>query len=217
MTRNKSLRRMAALLLCAFLCLGTVLGTAYAADVESSPSGISIEIMLPVDWANTSAAAKVCVTDEAGGGFASVEARIDRSGSWRDITDSLERRENRYYGEIDISDNCTVYIRVTGHNGEVYENFRHLVCFDRTPPTVKASVSGDVLRAEASDDISGLAQITVAGKCYTNLTGGTLDVPLKNLGASEYIPIQAADKAGNYSQTVQVKNPNYQAPTASQT
>lgn len=65
-------------------------------------------------------------------------------------------------------------------------------------------------------DRPGVAQITVGGKCYTNLTGNAVDVPLKDLGTSEQIPVQAADKAGNYSQTYQVKNPNYKAPAASQ-
>ena len=52
MTRRKPLQRMAALLLCVFLCLGaafSMMGAAYAANVE--PSGITIEIMLPADWA----------------------------------------------------------------------------------------------------------------------------------------------------------------------
>lgn len=216
MRRKTSLRRTAALLLCVFLCLGAVMGAAYAADVEPPPSGISIEILLPADWASTSAAAKVCVTDETCGGFASVEVRIDRSGSWRDITASLEQRENRSYGAVNITGNCTVYVRVTGHDGKVYENSRYMECFDHSPPTVKASISGNVLRVEASDDLSGLAHITVDGKCYTNLTSGILEVPLKDLGTAGQISVQAADKAGNYSQTVQVKNPNYQAPTASQ-
>lgn len=218
MTRRKPLQRTVALLLCVFLCLGTafsMMGAAYAADVEPSASGVTIEIMLPVDWASTSAAAKVCVTDQTGGGFASVEVRIDR-GDWQNITSSLERRDSRYYGTVDITANCTVYVRVTGRDGQVYENSRYMECFDTTPPTLKASVSGNVLRVEASDDLSGVAQITVGGKCYTNLTGKTLDVPLKDLGTAEQISVQAADKVGNRSQTVQVKNPNYKAPAASQ-
>lgn len=220
MTRRKPLHRMAALLLCVFLCLGaafSMMGAAYAADVELPASGITIEIMLPADWASTSAAAKVCVTDETGGGFASVEVRIDRSGSWKNITASLEQRGSRYYGTVDMTANCTVYVRVTGHDGEVYENSRYMECFDTTPPTLRASISGNVLKVEISDDLSGVAQITVDGKCYTGLTNGTLDIPLKDLGTSEHISVQAADKAGNRSQTVQVKNPNYTAPTASQT
>lgn len=213
MTRRKPLQRTVALLLCVFLCLGTafsMMGAAYAAD-----SPITIEIMLPADWASTSTAAKVCVTDQTGGGFASAEVRIDRGG-WQNITASLERRDSRYYGTVDITANCTVYVRVTSHDGQVYENSRYMECFDTTPPTVRASVSGNVLRVEASDNLSGVAQITVGGKCYTNLTGNAVDVPLKDLGTSEQIPVQAADKAGNYSQTYQVKNPNYKAPAASQ-
>ena len=61
-----------------------------------------------------------------------------------------------------------------------------------------------------------MAQITVGGKCYTNLTGNAVEIPLKDLGTSEKITVQAADKAGNYSQTYQVKNPNYKAPAANQ-
>lgn len=218
MTRRKPLQRTVALLLCVFLCLGTafsMMGAAYAADMEPSASGVTIEIMLPVDWASTSAAAKVCVTDQTGGGFASAEVRVDRGG-WQNITASLERRDSRYYGTVDITANCTVYVRVTGHDGQVYENSRYMECFDTTPPTLRASISGNVLRVEAADDLSGVAQITVGGKCYTNLTGNAVDVPLKDLGTSEQISVQAADKAGNHSQTYQVKNPNYKAPVDSQ-
>ena len=89
-------------------------------------------------------------------------------------------------------------------------------CFDTTPPTLRASVSGDALRVEAADDLSGVAHITVNGTCYPNLTGNAVDVPLKDLGTSEQITVQAADKAGNYSRTYQVKNPNYKAPATSQ-
>ena len=218
MTGRKILHRMAALLLCAFLCLGMALSTmavAYATDQEQPASSVAIEIMLPADWASVSAAAKVCVTDQTGSGFASVEVRIDRGGSWRDITASLEQRQDRYYGVVDITDNCTVYVRVTGHDGEVYENSRYMECFDRTPPTVRTSISGNALRVEASDDLSGVAQITVNGKGYADLSGGTLEVPLKDLGTAEKISVQAADRAGNKSQTAQVTNPNYQAPSGS--
>lgn len=218
MTGRKILHRMAALLLCAFLCLGMALSTmavAYATDQEQPASSVAIEIMLPADWASVSAAAKVCVTDQTGSGFASVEVRIDRGGSWRDITASLEQRQDRYYGVVDITDNCTVYVRVTGHDGEVYENSRYMECFDRTPPTVRTSISGNALRVESSDDLSGVAQITVNGKGYADLSGGTLEVPLKDLGTAEKISVQAADRAGNKSQTAQVTNPNYQAPSGS--
>ena len=40
-------------------------------------------------------------------------------------------------------------------------------------------------------------------------------MPLKDLGTAEKISAQAADRAGNKSQTAQVTNPNYQAPSGS--
>ncbi|WP_300447412.1 DUF4366 domain-containing protein [uncultured Oscillibacter sp.] len=43
-----------------------------------------------------------------------------------------------------------------------------------------------------------------------------MEIPLKDLGTGQQITVQAADHAGNYSQTYQVKNPNYKAPAASQ-
>lgn len=55
MTGRKILHRMAALLLCAFLCLGMALSTmavAYATDQEQPASSVAIEIMLPV-WSVT--------------------------------------------------------------------------------------------------------------------------------------------------------------------
>ena len=215
MTRRKTLQRTVALLLCVFLCLGaafSMMGAANAANAEPSASGVTIEIMLPVDWASTSAAARVCVTDDTGGGFASVEARIDRDGSWRNITAGLERRDNRYYGVIDITSNCTIYVRVTGYDGEVYENSRYMECFDRTAPTLRASIDGRLLRAEASDDLSGVTAIYIDGEKYDDLTNGTLDVPLRDLpGDYEQLSVQAVDAAGNKSKIVQIKNPNYQA------
>jgi len=216
MTRKNYRQRTVALLLCVFLCIGTafsMIGTAHAADLPAS--GITIEIMLPTDWASDTAAAKVCVTDETGGGFASVEVKTNRSSTWQDITTRLEPHENRYYGVIDIDKNCTVYVRVTGHDGQVYENSRYMECFDRTPPTVRASVNGENLLVEANDDLSGVAQITVGGKNYTNLSDGMLYVPLKNWENSETISVQAEDHAGNRSQPVQIKNPDYKTPAAS--
>ena len=96
MTKRTPLHRTAALLLCVLLCLRmavSMMDAAHAADVELPASGVAIEIMLPTDWASTRATAKICVTDKTGGGFASAEVRIDRNGSWRDITASLEHQQ----------------------------------------------------------------------------------------------------------------------------
>lgn len=175
-------------------------------------SNLSIKITPPSGWATGSAAAEFRITDEAGNGFALVQVKIEKNGQWRDVTDSLKQNENRWYGEIDLSENCTVYVCATGHDGKVYEKSRYIECFDRTAPTLRASMDGRLLRAEAKDDLSGVAAIYIDGEKYTDLTNGTLDVPLRDLPDDyEQLSVQAVDAAGNKSKIVQVKNPNYQA------
>ena len=141
-----------------------------------------------------------------------MQVKIEKNGQWRDVTDNLNQRDNRWYGEIDLSENCTVYVCVTGHDGKVYEKSRYIECFDRTAPTLRASIDGRLLRAEASDDLSGVTAIYIDGEKYDDLTNGTLDVPLRDLpGDYEQLSVQAVDAAGNKSKIVQIKNPNYQA------
>ena len=209
--KAKPLKRMAALLLCVVLCIAAaipLMGAAYAADAE--PSGVEIEIGLPSDWAVQRAAARICVADHTGCGIAAVEARTDRNGAWQDITGSMAWRDGIFYGEVALYENCTVYIRVTGGNGQVYEDARYIECFDRTPPVLHARISGDRLLVEATDDLSGVTEISVDGKRYTGLSNGTLDYPLSKVSAStQQIVVKAVDYAGN-QQSTQIKNPNYQ-------
>lgn len=206
------LKRTTALLLCLILSSGVMLpaGAAYAADADA----ITAQILLPEDRSAQSTFAKICIIDEAGNGFSSVQVKAG-DGSWKDITNDLERRDSRCYGVVNISDNCTVYVRVTGQDGKIYENSRYIECFDRTPPTVKGHISGDTLKAECSDDLSGVTEVLVAGESYTYPANGTLSVPLKDIGSVAQISLQAADRAGNTSQPVSIKNTCYQKPAAS--
>lgn len=198
-------RRMAALLLCALLYIG-MMGAAYAADETAPVSDISIQISLPSDWAADSAAVKFTITDKNGAGFASAQAKTDLDGDWKDVTNQLEQWDSRHIGQVSISDNCTVYVSVTGHDGKVYEESRYIECFDHTAPTVRVSISGQLLRIEATDSQSGVTEISAGGKKYTNLSSGKLDLPLKDF-TSEQISVQAMDKAGNKSRPVQIENP----------
>ena len=95
--KTKSLRRMVALLLCVFLCLGaafSMMGAAYAAEVE--PSGIKVEITKPPNRTSGSADVGYCITDTAGNGFASAKIKVGLDGEWQDVTGNLERWEDRY-------------------------------------------------------------------------------------------------------------------------
>ncbi len=206
------------------ICRTDLNGCTGKAPAPIPASNLSIRITPPSGWATGSAAAEFRITDEAGSGFALVQVKIEKNGQWRDVTDSLKQNENRWYGEIDLSENCTVYVCATGHDGKAYEKSRYIECFDRTAPTLRASMDGRLLRAEAKDDLSGVAAIYIDGEKYTDLTNGTLDVPLRDLPDDyEQLSVQAVDAAGNKSKIVQVKNPNYQAedskqkPSASQT
>nr|WP_166545226.1 DUF4366 domain-containing protein [Anaerotruncus sp. 1XD42-93] len=194
------------------ICRTDLTGCTGKAPAPIPASNLSIKITPPSGWATGSAAAEFCITDEAGSGFTLVQVKIEKNGQWRDVTDSLKHRDNRWYGEIDLSENCTVYVCATGHDGKVYEKSRYMECFDRTAPTLRASMDGRLLRAEAKDDLSGVAAIYIDGEKYTDLTNGTLDVPLRDLPDDyEQLSVQAVDAAGNKSKIVQVKNPNYQA------
>lgn len=221
--RTKSLQRMAAVLLCVFLCLGTAfftMSTASAAELEDAASavepdeppadtlppvfGVDIALTPPEGWTQTSANVALCVTDETGGGFASVEVRTGEDEVWLDITDSLEQTESGYRGTMQVTENGTFFVRVTGLNGEVTEKSCAVECFDTTAPDLQASIVEGILHLEATDDLSGVAQITVGGASFAY---GTAEIPLDELGTSELIPIQAVDYAGNRSQVVMVVSP----------
>lgn len=199
------------------ICRADLTGCTGKAPAPVPASNLSIKITPPSGWATGSATAEFRITDEAGNGFALVQVKIEKNGQWRDVTDNLNQRDNRWYGEIDLSENCTVYVCVTGHDGKVYEKSRYIECFDRTAPTLRASIDGRLLRAEAGDDLSGVAAIYIDGEKYADLTNGTLDVPLRDLPDDyEQLSVQAVDAAGNKSKIVQVKNPNYQAEDSKQ-
>ena len=174
------------------ICRADLTGCTGKAPAPIPASNLSIKITPPSGWATGSAAAEFRITDENGNGFALVQVKIEKNGQWRDVTDSLKQNENRWYGEIDLSENCTVYVCATGHDGKVYEKSRYMECFDRTAPTLRASMDGRLLRAEAKDDLSGVAAIYIDGEKYTDLTKGTLDVPLRDLPDDyEQLSVQA--------------------------
>lgn len=178
---------------------------------DTAASDLSLRISPPSGWATKSAMATVRITDLSGNGFKSAQVRIDKNGHWQDITDELEEKEGRYSCRVELSENGTLYLSAAGYDGKVYEKSRYIECFDRTAPTLRASSDGKLLRAEADDALSGVAAITIDGKAYTELSNGTLDIPLSELdGSFAQFSIQAVDNAGNKSKAVLFKNPAYQ-------
>lgn len=218
----KLLSRVIPPLLCASLCACAAAPAASAVPAASvaslsayveAASSITLELEAPTDWSQDSAEVGITVTDSSGSGFASAEVKVGRDGSWQDITDSLRQSGSRYNGTVEVSDNGTVAVKVTGHDGTVYEQSCDVACLDRTAPTVRAVVDGGKLCIEARDNRSGIASILVDGKEYAASEGKTMSVTVENLDtAKEQVTVQAVDKAGNRSATAAVDNPNYQTP-----
>lgn len=177
-----------------------------------APAGsYAITIVAPSGWHTKTAKVEIRVADENGTGWKKVEAKIERNGSPEDLTDAFAGGGRVY---VTISENCTVYVTVTGRDGKTTTKSRYIECFDRTAPAIKTGIGGRVLRVEASDELSGVEAIYIDGERYDDLTNGTLDVPLRDLGDDyDQFSIQAVDYAGNKSKTAQVKNPNYKAPS----
>lgn len=176
-----------------------------------APAGsYAISIVAPSGWYTKTAKVEIRVADENGAGWKKVEAKIERNGSPEDLTDAFAGGGRVY---VTISENCTVYVTVTDKDGKTTTKSRYIECFDRTAPVIKTGIDGRLLRVEASDELSGVEAVYIDGERYDDLTNGTLDVPLRELGDDyDQFSIQAIDYAGNKSKTAQVKNPNYKAP-----
>lgn len=180
-------------------------------------SGFSIEIVPPAGWKTKETAVEFVLTDQTGAGFEKVEVKIEKNGNWQDVTDNLIQKENEYWGQMEIAENSTIYVSVTGKDEKVHEKSRYIECFDRIAPTVQAGVEGKLLHIRAEDDLSGIAAIYVDGEKFTNLVNETLDIGLQELSDTvEEFAVQAVDKAGNQSRLVLVKNPSYQEPQKEQ-
>ena len=131
-----------------------------------------------------------------------IEAKAGKDGSWQDVTGS---------GNISITGNQTVYVRVTDGEGKVYEQNRSIKCYDTEKPTLSASLTDGVLTIQGNDTVSGISAITVNGTTYTDLTDGKLRVQLTQKDfTTKQIEITATDGAGNTSEKYVLQNPYYE-------
>jgi len=182
---------------------------ASAAECQGKPVApdFTIRILRPSGWYTDKADVEIRLSDVNKTGWAKVEVKIEKNGSWTDLTDDFLDTDRT---TLEISENCTVYVTVTDKEGKAHTKSAYIECFDREAPTVRAGIDGALLRVEASDTLSGVEYIYINGYRFTNLTNGTLDVRLKEY-ADEYeqMTVVAVDYAGNRSKTVQVKNPYY--------
>ena len=84
---------------------------------------------------------------------------------------------------------------------------------DTTPPELVASLDGDTLKIESSDDNAGVEAVFVDGNRINSLTNGAASVTLKDyVGTEKQVSVYAQDYAGNRSKTVKFENPYYEEP-----
>lgn len=178
-----------------------------AAKCQYIEPNVKITIKKPSGWYKDSAKVKVTVEDTLDtGNFAvqMVEAKISQNGSWIDITEDMY---------LEISENCSVYVRVTDQKGKAYEKNRSISCFDNTKPILNAAVSDGMLSIQARDSDSGIEAIYVNGYEFTDITNGTLNIRLQQFDTGyQNFTIQAMDEAGNMSEVYKTANPYYTDP-----
>lgn len=84
---------------------------------------------------------------------------------------------------------------------------------DTTPPKLTASLDGDTLKIESSDDNSGVEAVFVDGNRVNSLTNGAALVALKDYaGTGKQVSVYAQNYAGNRSDAVKFDNPYYKEP-----
>ena len=88
---------------------------------------------------------------------------------------------------------------------------------DTTPPELAASLNGDTLKIESSDDNSGVEAVFVDGNRINSLTNGAASVTLKDYaGTEKQVSVYAQDYAGNRSKAVKFENPYYEEPASTE-
>lgn len=178
-----------------------------AAKCQYIEPNVKITIKKPSGWYKDSEKVKVTVEDTLDtGNFAvqMVEAKISQNGSWTDITEDMY---------LEISENCSVYVRVTDQKGKAYEKNRSISCFDNTKPTLNAAISDGMLSIQVRDSDSGIEAIYVNGYEFTDITNGTLNIRLQQFDTGyQNFTIQAMDEAGNMSEVYKTANPYYTDP-----
>lgn len=167
----------------------------------------SIQIDPPNGWFSRSAEVHVKVTDMNGAGLSRLRILFATGSAWDTLVDSAENASDY---TLTLRENGTIYVEITDKLGNVQARSTAITCFDHDAPSVRASVSGDILFIDSSDALSGVACVYVNSHKLSQSNNGTLDAKIADYAdGKEYVEIYAEDKAGNRSEIVRVKNPLY--------
>ncbi len=174
---------------------------------EPMPEGAyKITVVSPAKWQKDRATAKINIVDVNGTGWANIRIVVATENGWQTVVDGDDQSAGY---AVELRENATIHVSITDRAGNVQAKSEAISCFDSTPPTVKAGVSGEVICIEATDSISGVAAVYVNGH-KLKYSGTTLDANIREYAdGRQQIAIYAVDLAGNVSQKVYVKNPFY--------
>ena len=174
---------------------------------EPMPEGAyKITVVSPAKWQKDKATAKINIVDVNGTGWANIRIVVATENGWQTVVDGDDQSAGY---AVELRENATIHVSITDHAGNVQAKSEAISCFDSTPPTVKAGVSGEVICIEATDSTSGVAAVYVNGH-KLKYSGTTLDANIRAYAdGRQQIAIYAVDLAGNVSQKVYVKNPFY--------
>ena len=174
---------------------------------EPMPEGAyKITVVSPAKWQKDKATAKINIVDVNGTGWANIRIVVATENGWQTVVDGDDQSASY---SVELRENATIHVSITDRAGNVQAKSEAISCFDSTPPTVKAGVSGEVICIEATDSTSGVAAVYVNGH-KLKYSGTTLDANIREYAdGRQQIAIYAVDLAGNVSQKVYVKNPFY--------
>ena len=174
---------------------------------EPMPEGAyKITVVSPAKWQKDKATAKINIVDVNGTGWANIRIVVATENGWQTVVDGDDQSASY---SVELRENAMIHVSITDHAGNVQAKSEAISCFDSTPPTVKAGVSGEVICIEATDSTSGVAAVYVNGH-KLKYSGTTLDANIRAYAdGRQQIAIYAVDLAGNVSQKVYVKNPFY--------
>ena len=191
--------------------LGTVAGAFLlpADQVLASDGNGAVYVEVPEGWQNEARTLQIKVDDysiyssdnkEIPVTYKKVDVAFD-DGDYIEVTESMV---------VTITANCTLKLRALYEDGNFAYNEIKITNFDLEQPTIKATVEGEVLYLEATDQISGVKDISVNGKAFTELSEGKMCVNIKDLESTDqYISIHSDDNAGNASKEYKIKNPYF--------
>lgn len=201
----------------AAMVMGTLGGAFFmpATYALASDGDGAVYVEVPQGWQNQPRTLQVKVDDyvkldknskEMTVSYTKVYFAFDED-TYSEITDSMV---------VTIDHNCKLKLKAFYDDGNVVFNEIDINNFDLELPTINAVLEGEIMYFEATDAISGVADICVNGKAFSELTEGKMCVNVKDLECTdEYICIHSDDKAGNASKEFKLKNPYYVGPIES--